>query len=94
MANRDKHGRFLPGHKLAGPGRPPIPKETAYTEAVKLAAEPEHVAQVIEMLYKAALHGDVRAAGVFLGYTVGKPLEIGLEERLSALETALKVRGS
>lgn len=49
-------------------------RKNQYKQAVELAASTEDVVDVIKMLYtKATSKADVKAAKLFLEYTVGKP---------------------
>ena len=93
MKSRDAQGRFVKGHQTPGPGRPPLAAELPVKVGVAAAASAETVAQVLEKLAAMALEGNVRAAGVYLAYTIGKPVEMGFEDRLAALEAALNVQG-
>lgn len=87
--NRDNAGRFVKGHKLAGPGRPPLAREAALLEGVKAAVSAENVARLLERLFELALKGNTAAAGLWLAYALGKPSETVLEARLSELERVI-----
>jgi len=68
-------GRFQPGNP-GGPGRPPRDKELAILGTIKQEATPERVSAVLGKLYDQVLsHGSVKAAELWLRYTVGKPPE-------------------
>ncbi len=93
MMGRDAKGRFIKGHGVKSPGRPSLAVELPVVEGIKAAASAETVARVLEKLAALALEGNVRAAGVYLAYTIGKPVEMGFEDRLAAIEAALNVQG-
>jgi len=67
--DRDKRGRFLPGHK-GGPGRKPAAVEAIYMRTLTANLTQERFAEIIQRLIKSALKGSVRAAEVLLKYTL------------------------
>ncbi len=73
-AQRDKAGRFLPGHKILSDGRPKIPDDVK--EALR-AASPEAVALLVEIMQNPAEKTAYRleAAKTILDRAYGKPAQ-------------------
>lgn len=97
MPGRDQRGRFLKGHSVKSPGRPPLAAELPMTEGIRAACTAEDVARVLEKLRDLALKGHVQAAALYLSYAVGKPGDSAVEQRLALLEslvTGLTVAGA
>lgn len=71
-AQRDKAGRFLPGHKILSDGRPKIPDDVK--KALR-AASPEAVALLVEIMQNPAEKTAYRleAAKTILDRAYGKP---------------------
>jgi len=74
-SDRDAAGRFLPGHSMPGPGRPPgrfdlveIASERAAAEGIDLR---EAVWRVLKSLFEAAGKGDPRAAKLLIDRLCG-----------------------
>ena len=62
--------------QIANPnGRPRRTIEEKYLKAFNAAFKPEDVKEVIGMLKKAAMRGDVRAAQLLLSYGLGTPIQ-------------------
>ncbi len=74
MADRDKSGRFLPGHKILSDGRPKIPDNVK--EAIR-AACPEAVQYLIEVMRnpKEKTAHRLEAAQTLLDRGYGKPTQ-------------------
>ena len=72
---------FQPGHKLAkggrrvGAGRKPEQWKELFNRALTKATTEEDLEQVLNTLRDRAKSGDSRAAALYLGYVVGKPIE-------------------
>jgi hypothetical protein len=95
--NRDpKTGRFLPGNKVAvGHGGGLAKQVQRLRVAMVAAVTVEDLKRVVSALLKKAAKGDVHAARVVLAYTLGKPVEADIYERLAALEAlAAELEGS
>ena len=73
MADRDANGRFLPGHKLGGPGRGPRTKEEKYLNKFQNSVPLGRFGDVSEKLLEIALAGDVRAIKLLYAYAMGQP---------------------
>ena len=73
-AQRDKAGRFLPGHKILSDGRPKIPDDVK--EALR-AASPEAVALLVEIMQNPAekTANRLEAAKTILDRAYGKPAQ-------------------
>ncbi len=71
-AQRDKAGRFLPGHKILSDGRPKIPDNIK--EALR-AASPEAVQVLIELLHDKKSLIRLEAAKTILDRAYGKPTQ-------------------
>ena len=73
-AQRDKAGRFLPGHKILSDGRPKIPDDVK--EALR-AASPEAVALLVEIMQNPREKTAYRleAAKTILDRAYGKPAQ-------------------
>lgn len=72
MADRDAHGRFLPGHKSRG-GRPKSYGDIL--EAMASVVTPAKAKQVAERALKDAIKGDKAARAWLFSYLLGKPPE-------------------
>jgi hypothetical protein len=55
-ATRDEKGRFLPGHALAGPGRPPRSTEADYARVTVDSVSPDEWADIMELAKKDAMN--------------------------------------
>ena len=80
MSNgRDEAGRFLPGHAIPGPGRPPKAQELAVLDAIKTTFTPEMVQEYLKRAMQLAeeqksARGMVAVLEFAAGYTLGKPI--------------------
>ncbi|MEP7286959.1 MAG: DUF5681 domain-containing protein [Chloroflexota bacterium] len=92
MVARDGKGRFVKGVSGNPAGRPTLSAETPRIEGIAAACTAEDVAKVLEKMRALALAGNVKAATIYLAYAVGKPVQIDLEDRLSAIEVALGIQ--
>jgi hypothetical protein len=71
MRQRDScSGQYLPGHSLAGPGRPSKQVEYAYIRAISRACPPKRLRKIVDRLCQAAEAGDHLAAALLLKYCV------------------------
>lgn len=73
MSDRDEKGRFVPGHKLPGPGRPSRATERAYFNAMLEAVTPEDWNKATKAVFRLAKRGDVKAFLALVGYYAGLP---------------------
>lgn len=85
VADRDHKGRFAPGN-AGGPGNPLGGQVARLRAALITAVTAEQIAELARALLAQALDGDVGAAKLVLSYTIGRPVEHDLLERLEALE--------
>lgn len=74
-ANRDEHGRFLPGHGLPGPGNPRIRHAAELQAAVREAGTPDRLRELLDVLHARGMKGDVHAARLWIERVAGKPRE-------------------
>ena len=72
-ANRDRRGRWLPGHRQAGPGNPHLQALAAHRQAIAGAVTSEQLAGIMQALVEQALKGNVAAAQAVLERVVGRP---------------------
>ena len=72
-ANRDRRGRWLPGHRQAGPGNPNLQALAAHRQAIAGAVTSEQLAAIMQALVEQALKGSVPAAQAVLERVVGRP---------------------
>lgn len=70
--NRDGQGRFLPGHKLGSPGRPPREVEAQYLETMHKRVSLDDWADVTDRAVLDAKGGDWRAREWLSSYIVRK----------------------
>lgn len=69
---KDQQGRFMQGNK-GGPGNP-FGRQVALLRSIVLqASTEERMEELIEMLWKLALDGNLAAVRLILQYTLGKP---------------------
>ena len=86
---RDSRGRFASGN-LGGPGNPLGGLVAKLRAALIRAVKPADVKAIIRALLKRARAGDVETARLILSYTLGKPVEFDLLERLETIEKRLE----
>jgi len=72
MAERDEHGRFLPGNK-ASPGRAPRVTEHEYLDVLIGAVPLDKWRKIVEKAVRDAIIGDFRARQWIGEYIIGKP---------------------
>ncbi len=82
---RDARGRFTSGNP-GGPGNPLGAQVAKLRTAMVEAVSVEDLREIAKALTRKAAKGDVSAAKVVLAYTLGRPCEIDVLERLEALE--------
>lgn len=70
-----KGNKLSNGGKRPGSGRKPEEWKLIFNEALSSATTIEDLEQVIGTLRDRAKSGDSRAAALYLGYVVGKPVE-------------------
>lgn len=88
---RDTAGRFLPGNITSRRGGNPRLRQLAAAQtAVREAATPEQVVEVLNALRTQALAGDVQAGRTWLERVLGRPREepAGTTVALGPLDTA------
>lgn len=71
-AERDAHGRFMPGHGVRSPGNPSVRRLGEMQAAVRRAVTPEALEQVLARLIESATAGDVAAARLVLERALGR----------------------
>lgn len=85
---RDGRGRFAKGNP-GGPGNP-LGAAVARLRAVLVkAVTPARMQKVADALLRLAENGDTDAARLLLSYTLGRPMEPDILERLERLENEL-----
>ena len=67
-------GRFVQGNKCS-PGRKRIPKSSDFRNAISQSIDPELLVKVIQQMGQMASHGNLKAAEIFLKWTIGRPPE-------------------
>ena len=77
MTTRDEYGRYLPGHALAGPGRPKRITEVQYLEATASKVSLEKWGEIVDKAIDDAIKGDKDARRWLSDYLVGKPPSFG-----------------
>ncbi|TWT41098.1 hypothetical protein RAS1_37900 [Phycisphaerae bacterium RAS1] len=82
---RDGRGRFATGNP-GGPGNPLGPAVAKLRAALIEAVTVRDIRAIAKGLVAKAREGDTLAARVLLGYTLGRPVEADLIERLESLE--------
>jgi len=87
MSERNARGQFVKGNG-GGPGNPLAAHVAALRRALLDAVSPQALKDVVKALLSAAKAGDVGAAKLLLTYTLGRPQEPDLLERLEQLEAA------
>lgn len=89
---RDKRGRFAPGNRV-GKGNPLAGRVAKLRAALIEAVTPGDVKAIARGLVAKARKGEIDAARLLLAYTLGKPIEADLIERLEKLESDLGLEG-
>jgi hypothetical protein len=69
---RDAGGRFVPGNR-GGPGNPFARRVALLRKVVLEVVSDEDLAEIVRVLVALAKKGDVAAARLVMGYTIGKP---------------------
>lgn len=87
--DRDARGRFRPGHSLPGPGNPAGKRVEQLRHALLSAVTTDDIVAIVRSLVKSARAGDVYAARLLLSYTLGRPLEADVLDRVAELEQRL-----
>lgn len=77
MTARDEQGRFLPGHSLAGPGRPKRTTEIEYLNATAQKVSLDKWGDIVERAIDDAVKGDKDARRWLSDYLIGKPPSFG-----------------
>lgn len=73
--DRDKSGKFTPGHKIKSPGNPQVRRLAEHRAAIGKAITGEDLIAALKKLKALALSGDVLAIKTLLGYCIGRPAE-------------------
>src|ERR1700678_3628850 len=74
-SGRDSQGRFAKGNR-GGPGNPHARRCAHLKQLLQSATSDEDVLEVLAVLKRLALGGDVQAIKLFLAYQIGTPAEI------------------
>lgn len=85
---RDRHGRFAKGNP-GGPGNPLGAAVARLRAELVKAVRPADVRAIVRALLRQARDGDTDAARLLLSYTLGRPMEPDILERLERLESEL-----
>jgi hypothetical protein len=89
---RDEQGRFRRGGWKGGPGarlHRYVQQRRALRAAAMAEVSPKELRQLIRTLFQAAMDGDMKAAGLMLGYVLGRapealsPMQMGAPERVT-----------
>lgn len=83
---RDEKGRFIKGHGVKSPGRPPAEKEAHYLDILKSELTPDRWGAIIRRAIVDAVQGDGRAREWLGNYAMGRAPHI---INLSAHDAAL-----
>jgi hypothetical protein len=75
VADRDKAGRFRPGHTTPGPGNPNAKHARALASAARAAVTPDELRGVLRHLLALSLAGDTTAARLLLDRVLGRSRE-------------------
>jgi hypothetical protein len=98
---RDPQGRFRRGGWKGGPGarlHRYVQQRRALQAAVMAEVSPKELRQLIRTLFQAAIGGDMKAAGLLLGYVLGRapepltPLQMAAPERITRQDTPLTIK--
>lgn len=85
---RDERGRFAAGN-AGGPGNPLGGKVAKLRAALLRSVTPAVLRRIVGALVSKAERGDTAAAKLVLAYTLGRPTEADLLERIEVLERVL-----
>ena len=82
--SRDSKGRFLPGHSVRSPGRPPREAEKQFLAAFERGCSPAKLEQVVSKMVERAISGDVAAARLLIQTAIPQTIrqELANEEPL------------
>jgi hypothetical protein len=70
---RDENGRFLPGHAIKSPGRPPVRLERAYMDNLRERLTLDKWIKIINRAITDAIKGDRYAREWLSNYAIGRP---------------------
>ena len=84
---RDKSGRFVKGNR-AGKGNPLGVQVQRLRSAMVNAVSVEDIEAIGRAMVKRARGGDLQACKLVLLYTLGRPIEADVIDRIEALEAA------
>jgi hypothetical protein len=73
MADRDKKGRFEPGHSVKSPGRPPGSVRGEYVERIKARLTDEKWDKIVDKAISDAIKGHTYARQWLSDYVIGRP---------------------
>jgi hypothetical protein len=91
-AGRAAGGRFAGGNRF-GRGNPLAGRAAKIRATLLKKLTPAKAAQIADKLIDKAINGDLAAAREIFYFTIGKPTNIDLLERIEALELAMLNRG-
>lgn len=86
MPNRDDKGRFVKGHSIRSPGRPPVKAEEKYLDVLKEELTIDRWAAIVRRAIVDAVQGDGRAREWLGNYAMGRAPHI---VNLNASDAAL-----
>ncbi len=92
-AERDSHGRFAPGNQC-GSGNPFARRVALLRTILLTSVHEEDIHGIVRKLIELAKNGDVAAARLVLGYSLGKPAETVDPDRMDIDEWQLNAETS
>jgi hypothetical protein len=92
-SGRTDGGRFAKGNK-ASVGNPFHKRAHAIRAALFKAVRPADIAEAVRALVEQAKAGDRQALAEILDRTIGRSIPADIEQRLTAIESALAERGN